>query len=164
MSAAYTGLMSPPGSLSTFQAQVELVLASHQALARGGLQDLQVSLIVSRPDVLDIPRPPYFRAPEGLRRNLREYESHHNQHRPHRSLLGAPLKPLPEPVPLRFGSGCPCSLPAADHLGRFSPWVTPLADTNSGSMQKAFQETVARIPPAILECLESERDVRRDCA
>jgi putative transposase len=34
-----------------------------------------------------------------LRRILREYETHHNQHRPHRSLHGAaPLKPLPEPV------------------------------------------------------------------
>ena len=30
---------------------------------------------------------------------LRQYETHHNQHRPHRSLDGAaPLKPLPEPV------------------------------------------------------------------
>ena len=36
-----------------------------------------------------------------LRRILREYETHHNQHRPHRSLSGAaPLKPLPEPVTL----------------------------------------------------------------
>jgi putative transposase len=36
-----------------------------------------------------------------LRRILREYEIHHNQHRPHRSLQGAaPLKPLPEPVNL----------------------------------------------------------------
>jgi Integrase core domain len=36
-----------------------------------------------------------------LLRVLREYETHHNQHRPHRSLLGAaPLKPLPEPVGL----------------------------------------------------------------
>ena len=36
-----------------------------------------------------------------LRRILREYETHHNQHRPHRSLSGAaPLKPLPEPVDL----------------------------------------------------------------
>ena len=36
-----------------------------------------------------------------LRRILREYETHHNQHRPHRSLEGAaPLKPLPEPVDL----------------------------------------------------------------
>src|SRR5450631_2281558 len=36
-----------------------------------------------------------------LRRILREYETHHNQHRPHRSLVGAaPLKPLPEPVDL----------------------------------------------------------------
>ena len=34
-----------------------------------------------------------------LRRILREYETHHNQHRPHRSLhAAAPLKPLPEPV------------------------------------------------------------------
>jgi putative transposase len=36
-----------------------------------------------------------------LRRILRQYETHHNQHRPHRSLHGAaPLKPLPEPVNL----------------------------------------------------------------
>ena len=36
-----------------------------------------------------------------LRRILREYETHHNQHRTHRSLHGAaPLKPLPEPVDL----------------------------------------------------------------
>jgi putative transposase len=36
-----------------------------------------------------------------LRRILRVYETHHNQHRPHRSLHGAaPLKPLPEPVDL----------------------------------------------------------------
>ena len=34
-----------------------------------------------------------------LRRILHNYETHHNQHRPHRSLHGAaPLKPLPEPV------------------------------------------------------------------
>src|ERR1039457_2527842 len=34
-----------------------------------------------------------------LRRILREYETHHNQHRPHRSLdSAAPLKPLPAPV------------------------------------------------------------------
>ena len=36
-----------------------------------------------------------------LRRILREYEIHHNQHRPHRSLdAAAPLKPLPELVDL----------------------------------------------------------------
>ena len=36
-----------------------------------------------------------------LRRTLSDYEAHHNQHRPHRSLSGAaPLKPLPEPVNL----------------------------------------------------------------
>ena len=36
-----------------------------------------------------------------LRRILREYETHHNRHRPHRSLYSAaPLKPLPEPVDL----------------------------------------------------------------
>jgi putative transposase len=34
-----------------------------------------------------------------LRRILRQYETHHNQHRPHRSLQSAaPLKPLPQPV------------------------------------------------------------------
>jgi putative transposase len=36
-----------------------------------------------------------------LRRILGQYETHHNQHRPHRSLhAAAPLKPLPEPVDL----------------------------------------------------------------
>ena len=36
-----------------------------------------------------------------LRRILCQYETHHNQHRPHRSLNSvAPLKPLPEPVDL----------------------------------------------------------------
>jgi putative transposase len=36
-----------------------------------------------------------------LRRILRAYEIHHNQHRPPRSLAAAaPLKPLPEPVDL----------------------------------------------------------------
>src|ERR1039457_4645038 len=36
-----------------------------------------------------------------LRRILRQYEIHHNQHRPHRCLHGAaPLKPLPDPVDL----------------------------------------------------------------
>ncbi len=36
-----------------------------------------------------------------LRRIMRQYETHHNQHRPHRSLKSAaPLKPLPEPVDL----------------------------------------------------------------
>jgi putative transposase len=36
-----------------------------------------------------------------LRRILHDYEAHHNQHRPHRSLHGAaPLKPLPEPADL----------------------------------------------------------------
>src|ERR1039457_2697542 len=36
-----------------------------------------------------------------LRQILHQYETHHNQHRPHRSLHGAaPLKPLPEPVDL----------------------------------------------------------------
>jgi len=36
-----------------------------------------------------------------LRRILREYETHHNRHRPHRSLdSAATLKPLPERVDL----------------------------------------------------------------
>jgi len=36
-----------------------------------------------------------------LRRLLRQYETHHNLHRPHRSLhAAAPLKPLPQPVDL----------------------------------------------------------------
>jgi transposase-like protein len=39
--------------------------------------------------------------PAHLRRILSGYETHHNQHRPHRSLHGAaPLKPLPEPADL----------------------------------------------------------------
>ncbi len=37
-----------------------------------------------------------------LRRILREYETHHNRHRPHRALnAAAPLKPLPQPVDLQ---------------------------------------------------------------
>jgi len=36
-----------------------------------------------------------------LQRILSDYETHHNQHRPHRALNGAaPLEPLPEPVDL----------------------------------------------------------------
>jgi putative transposase len=36
-----------------------------------------------------------------LRQVLRQYETHHNQHRPHRFLHGAaPLKRLPKPVDL----------------------------------------------------------------
>jgi putative transposase len=36
-----------------------------------------------------------------LRRILRQYETHHDLHRPHRSLhAAAPLKPLPQPVGL----------------------------------------------------------------
>ena len=36
-----------------------------------------------------------------LLRILRDYETHHNQRRPHRSLnAAAPLKPLPEPIDL----------------------------------------------------------------
>ena len=36
-----------------------------------------------------------------LRRILRQYQTHHNHHRPHRSLdAAAPLKSLPEPVDL----------------------------------------------------------------
>src|ERR1019366_1012413 len=36
-----------------------------------------------------------------LRQILHQYETHHNQHRPHRSLdSAAPLKPLPEPADL----------------------------------------------------------------
>ena len=37
-----------------------------------------------------------------LRRILCQYETHHNRHRPHRSLnSAAPLKPLPQPVDLK---------------------------------------------------------------
>jgi len=37
-----------------------------------------------------------------LQQILRDYENHHNQHRPHRFLHGAaPLKSLPEPVDLK---------------------------------------------------------------
>jgi len=36
-----------------------------------------------------------------LRQILRQYETHHNQHRPHRALdAAAPLKPLPAPADL----------------------------------------------------------------
>jgi hypothetical protein len=33
-----------------------------------------------------------------LRRILREFEAHHNTHRPHMALAGAPDKPLPPEV------------------------------------------------------------------
>ena len=46
---------TPPGGLRALQAQVELVLARDQALARDGPQDLQLGLIMGRPDVLDVP-------------------------------------------------------------------------------------------------------------
>ena len=43
-------------------------------------------------------RPAARRNIRTLVRMLRKYETHHNQHRPHRSLnVAAPLKPLPEP-------------------------------------------------------------------
>jgi len=44
---------------------------------------------------------PAIRLQGYLRRILRQYETHDNQHRPDRSLEGAaPLKPLPGPVDL----------------------------------------------------------------
>jgi putative transposase len=50
------------------------------------------------------PRRPGFRvlAVSGhLHQMLRQYEGHHNEHRPHRSLhSAAPLKPLPEAADL----------------------------------------------------------------
>ena len=55
-----------------------------------------------------------------LRRILRQYETHHNQHRPHRSLHGAaPLKPLPNPVDLdrhRVTLGTIPLLPSVDRI------------------------------------------------
>jgi hypothetical protein len=45
-----------------------------------------------------------------LRRILRGYETHHYQHRPHRSRHGAaPLKPLPEPAGHVLERMCMCS-------------------------------------------------------
>ncbi len=42
------------------------------------------------------------------RRMLRKYETHHNQHGPHRSLnAAAPLKPLPEPNRSILGDTAP---------------------------------------------------------
>ena len=51
-----------------------------------------------------------------LRQILRQYETHHNQHRPHRSLHGAaPLKPLPEPAQIdrsiEYSSGTRSCIP-----------------------------------------------------
>ena len=54
-----------------------------------------------------------------LRRILREYETHHNEHRPHRSLDGAaPLKPLPEPIDLKRPSPTSASAPFFATSGR----------------------------------------------
>ena len=42
-----------------------------------------------------------LRGPDDPPHQQRESETHHNRHRPHRSLdSAAPLKPLPEPVDL----------------------------------------------------------------
>jgi hypothetical protein len=56
------------------------------------------SLIHKNPE-LQISASSPMRDQAHLRRILRDYETRHNQHRPHRSLhAAAPLKPLPEPV------------------------------------------------------------------
>jgi hypothetical protein len=66
-----------------------------------------------------------------LRQILREYETHHNQHRPHRSLdAAAPLKPLTEPVDLaqyrvrRQAPGRPsaCQVPARSAQSQPPPY------------------------------------------
>jgi hypothetical protein len=56
-----------------------------------------------------------------LRRILREYETHHNQHRPYRSLdSAAPLKPLPDPVDLEQRP-CPKTPSRRRHGQRIPP-------------------------------------------
>jgi transposase len=56
-----------------------------------------------------------------LRRILCQYETHHNQHRPHRSLHApAPLKPLPEPVDLD-----PVPRTKTDSRRWFDPRISP---------------------------------------
>ena len=75
-----------------------------------------------------------------LRQILHQYETHHNEHRPHRSLHGAaPLKPLPEPAGLDQ-----CRVRRHVRVGglvneyrmtwtRFSARTSPSRDHRSGS-------------------------------
>ena len=72
----------------TLQAQVKLTLTSGKALARDGLQHLKPRIIVSRPDVLDVPKAPM--------RGLHDLHSHRTRsglHRAHMRRHEATLRP-----------------------------------------------------------------------
>jgi hypothetical protein len=49
--------LAQPGRIGGLQAQVKLALAGRQPLPRGGLLQLQLAVIMRRPEVLDVPRP-----------------------------------------------------------------------------------------------------------
>jgi hypothetical protein len=67
-----------PASRSLVQAQVKLALPRGQPLPRRGLQQLQFRVIVSRAQVLDLPRPPV----RGVH-NLHRGGTRRRLHRPH---------------------------------------------------------------------------------
>ena len=78
-----------------------------------------------------------------LRRILRQYETHHNRHRPHRSLdSAAPLKPLPEPVDLEQHP-CPKAPSSRWHDQRILPgrmtWTRFSAPTSKNAICKTVE-------------------------
>jgi putative transposase len=87
---------SPGGGIPLGHPAIQTVLCNIQTPRMNAIAECWIG--GCRRELLD--RTPIWNQSH-LRRILREYETRHNQHRPHRSLGGAaPLKPLPEPVDL----------------------------------------------------------------
>jgi hypothetical protein len=59
---------APPGGLGALQAQPKLALTSSQPLPRRRFQQLQLSIVMGGPDVLDIPRPAHPTSARSARR------------------------------------------------------------------------------------------------
>ena len=96
------------------KAQAELQLPRGQPLLRRGLQSLQLSVVMRRPDVLDLPRPPP-RRPHDLHRHRARLGLHRPQIRHEatlRAIVSAQLqlsrkqKQQVNATPNRLGSNC----------------------------------------------------------